>query len=78
MSLARDASVELRCLVGPDYGRIYDHQVVEAVMAANQDGRWHIPAASYQAKSPKRATTLYASDRDVFIWSTSETRSRLR
>ncbi|HZF08125.1 MAG TPA: DUF932 domain-containing protein [Thermoanaerobaculia bacterium] len=72
MSLARDASVELRCLVGPDYGRIYDHQVVGAVMAANQDGRWHIPAASYAAKSPKRATTLYASDRDVFIFLVDE------
>jgi hypothetical protein len=72
MSLDRDASVELRCLVGPDYGRIYDHQVVEAVMAANRDGRWHIPAASYQAKNPKRATTLYASDRDVFIFLVDE------
>jgi hypothetical protein len=72
MSLERDASVELRCLVGPDYGRIYDHQVVEAVMAVNQDGRWHIPAASYQAKNPKRATTLYASDRDVFIFLVDE------
>jgi hypothetical protein len=72
MSLDRDASVELRCLVGPDYGRIYDHEVVEAVMAANQDGRWHIPAASYEAKSPKRATTLYGSDRDVFIFLVDE------
>jgi hypothetical protein len=52
MSMDRDASVELRCLVGPDYGRIYDHEVVEAVIAANGDGRWHIPAASYQARTP--------------------------
>jgi len=59
---------ELRCIVGPDYGRIYDHQVVRAVIDVNQDGRWHVPAASYQAKNPKRATTLYASDRDVFVF----------
>jgi hypothetical protein len=72
MRLERDASVELRCLVGPDYGRIYDHEVVEAVIAANRDGRWHVPAASYEAKSPKRATTLYASDRDVFIFLVDE------
>jgi hypothetical protein len=63
---------ELRCIVGPDYGRIYDYQVVEAVMHVNADGRWHIPAASYQAKNPKRATTLYASDRDVFIFLVDE------
>ncbi|HEX4961385.1 MAG TPA: DUF932 domain-containing protein [Thermoanaerobaculia bacterium] len=63
---------KLRCIVGPDYGRIYDHEVVRAVMDANEDGRWHIPAASYQAKNPKRATTLYASDRDVFIFLVDE------
>jgi hypothetical protein len=63
---------ELRCLVGPDYGRIYDHEVVRAVMDANEDGRGHVPAASYQAKNPKRATTLYASDRDVFVFLVDE------
>ncbi|HXO20948.1 MAG TPA: hypothetical protein VOA87_13620 [Thermoanaerobaculia bacterium] len=72
MSLARDSSTELRCLVGPDYGRIYDHEVVEAVLKVNADGRWHVPAASYQAENPKRATTLYASDRDVFIFLVDE------
>ena len=60
--------LELRCLVGPDYGRIYDHEVVRAVRELNQDGRWRVPAASYSAQNPKRATTLYASDRDVFIF----------
>jgi hypothetical protein len=63
---------QLRALVGPDYGRIYDHQVVETVMVVNGDERWHIPAASYQARDPKRATTLYASDRDVFIFLVDE------
>ena len=63
---------ELRCIVGPDYGRIYDHEVVRAVLDANEDGRWHVPAASYQAQNPKRATTLYASDRDVFIFLVDE------
>jgi Domain of unknown function (DUF932) len=61
-------SLDLRCLVGPDYGRIYDHEVVRAVRALNRDGRWRVPAASYSATNPKRATTLYASDRDVFIF----------
>ena len=58
----------LRSLTSPSYGRIWDRQVVEGVENVNQDGRWQIPAASYSAKNPKRATTLYASDRDVFIF----------
>jgi len=57
---------ELRCMTSTGYGRIYDHKVVEAVQGVNADGRWQVPAATYQATNPKRATTLYASDRDVF------------
>ena len=74
MSLASDSSArqELRCLVGPEYGRIFDHEVVRAVMDANEDGRWKVPAASYEAKNPRRATTLYASDRDVFVFLVDE------
>jgi hypothetical protein len=63
---------ELRCIVGPDYGRIYDHEVVRAVLDVNEDGRWHVPAASYQSQNPKRATTLYSSDRDVFVFLVDE------
>ena len=59
-------------MVGPAYGRIFDHEVVAAVREMNDDGRWHIPAASYQATDPLRATTLYASDRDVFIFLVDE------
>lgn len=58
----------LRSLTSVSYGRIWDHEVVEAVEKVNQDGRWQIPAASYATTNPKRATTLYASDRDVFLF----------
>lgn len=58
----------LRAMTSTSYGRIWDHQVVEAVQKANEDGRWQVPAASYTTTNPKRATTLYASDRDVFIF----------
>ena len=58
----------LRSMTSTSYGRIWDRQVVEAVERVNQDGRWQVPAASYSATQPKRATTLYASDRDVFIF----------
>lgn len=58
----------LRAMTSTSYGRIWDSEVVESVERINQDGRWVIPAASYAATNPKRASTLYASDRDVFIF----------
>lgn len=58
----------LRSMTSTSYGRIWDRQVVEAVMRVNQDDIWKVPAASYSASNPKRATTLYASDRDVFVF----------
>lgn len=59
---------ELRAMTSTSYGRIWDQQVVECVQKMNTDGRWQVPAASYAASNPKRATTLYASDRDVFLF----------
>ena len=58
----------LRAITSESYGRIWDIEVVEAVDKANANGRWQIPYATYQKDNPKRATTLYASDRDVFIF----------
>jgi len=63
-----DDGLELRALTGGSYGRIWDHQVVESVVKVNANGNWKIPAASYAHRDPKLATTLYASDRDVFIF----------
>lgn len=59
---------ELRAMTSTSYGRIWDADVVKSVKAVNADGRWQIPAASYTTTNPRRATTLYASDRDVFIF----------
>jgi hypothetical protein len=59
---------QLRAMTSTSYGRIWDSQVVDAVERVNGDGRWQIPSASYATTNPKRATTLYASDRDVFIF----------
>jgi hypothetical protein len=58
----------LRSMTSTSYGRIWDIDVVKAVERVNTDGRWQIPSASYATMNPKRATTLYASDRDVFIF----------
>jgi len=72
--------VELRAATGPDYGRIYDHELVEAVqrIAGNGvgDTRWKVPGVldwstgmyNPRVDITKETTTLYASDRDVFLF----------
>jgi hypothetical protein len=75
-----DGRVELRAVTGPDYGRIYDHELVEAVQRIAGDGvgdtRWKVPGVldwSTGVYNPRvdvtrDTTTLYASDRDVFLF----------
>jgi hypothetical protein len=62
----------LRAITSSTYGRIYDLDLADAVMNI-QNGIWKVPSASYATKDPKRATTLYASDRDVFIFLVDDT-----
>ena len=71
---------ELRAVTGPDYGRIHDHELVAAVQRIAGDGtgdtRWKVPGVldwSTGVYNPrvdvsKETTTLYASDRDVFLF----------
>ena len=71
---------ELRAVTGPDYGRIYDHELVSAVqrIAGNGTGdtRWKVPGVldwSTGVYNPnvditRDTTTLYASDRDIFLF----------
>ncbi len=71
---------ELLAATGPDYGRIFDRDVVSAVMQVAGDGvgdtRWKVPGTLdwstnlYDPETPVSldTTTLYASDRDVFIF----------
>jgi hypothetical protein len=75
-----DGRLELRAVTGPEYGRIYDHELVAAVrrIAGNGvgDTRWKVPGSldwSTMRYNPhvdvtKDTTTLYASDRDVFLF----------
>jgi hypothetical protein len=77
--------IELRAATGPDYGRIYDHELVEAVrrIAGNGTGdtRWKVPGTldwSSMHYNPHvdittETTTLYASDRDVFLFLVDDT-----
>ena len=82
---AEDGRVELRAVTGPDYGRIWDHELVEAVMRIAGDGvgdtRWKVPGTldwATMVHNPfvevtRDTTTLYASDRDVFLFLVDDT-----
>lgn len=77
--------LELRAVTGPDYGRIWDHELVAAVMkiAGNGTGdtMWKVPGVldwATMTHNPfvditKDTTTLYASDRDVFLFLVDDT-----
>jgi len=64
----------VRAFTSTTYGRIWDVDVVHAVERINQDGRWQVPLKTYGGQNSKQATTLYASDRDVFVFLVDEAR----
>ena len=81
--LMEDEAVALRGITSPRYGRIHDRDVVDAVMkvAGNGTGdtRWKVPGCidwsnahgvhyNPNVEITKQNTTLYASDRDVFLF----------
>ena len=80
-----DGRMELRAVTGPDYGRIWDHELVAAVIdiAGNGTGdtMWKVPGVLDWATMThhpfvdvtKDTTTLYASDRDVFLFLVDDT-----
>jgi hypothetical protein len=72
---------ELRAATGPDYGRIFDWEILEPVkqLVDQSGGRWKVPGmmtgsrdgmAVYDPEIPVSmdTTTLFASDRDVFVF----------
>tara|TARA_R110000782_G_scaffold7051_3_gene23815 strand:- start:1477 stop:2676 length:1200 start_codon:yes stop_codon:yes gene_type:complete len=72
---------QLRAATGPDYGRIYDWEILEPIkqLVDASDGRWKVPGmmtgsrhgmAVYDPEIPVslETTTLFASDRDVFVF----------
>lgn len=77
---AYSSAFELMAVTGPEYGRIFDHEIVDAVqmVAGNGTGdeRWKIPGVMnwrtmiYDPNTPitKDTTTLFASDRDLFVF----------
>lgn len=80
-----NGKTELRAATGPDYGRVLDREIVDAVMriAGNGTGdtNWKVPGMLnwgnmlYDPLHPisKQTTTLFASDRDVFVFLVDDT-----
>lgn len=66
----------LRAANSASYGRVFDHELVKAVKQFADTGDWKIPGVlnwgnmHYDPEHPvsKNTTTLYASDRDVFVF----------
>jgi hypothetical protein len=67
---------ELRSVNGPNYGRIYDADVVDTLVERFGDGvtgQWRVPGEfGRQVTVTKENTTLYASDRDMFVFLADE------
>ncbi len=71
---------ELKAMTGPNYGRIYDHELIEIIQqiagSGTGDAPWKVPGAIdwstglYQpdVDVTTESTTLYASDRDCFVF----------
>jgi hypothetical protein len=74
----RNGRTELRAATSPSYGRIYDADVVSAVARMNErdDNRWKVPGVldwgtgiyNPHVDVTQETTTLYASDRDIFLF----------
>lgn len=66
----------LRAMTGPNYGRIWNREVVDALQKVAGDGvsgQWKVPGIGGQEIVVDRQnTTLYASDRDMFVFLADE------
>jgi hypothetical protein len=71
-----DYDNELRSVNGPNYGRIYDADVVDTLVEKFGDGvsgQWRVPGEfGSRVTITKENTTLYASDRDMFVFLADE------
>lgn len=68
--------VQLRAATGPRYGRIWDADVIRALVDRFGDGvtgDWRVPGIRGQRVAVTREnTTLYAGDRDMFVFLADE------
>ena len=73
---ADDDSSRLRAATGPNYGRVWNSDITGALMDRFGDGRtgdWRIPGEfGKDVVIGKHNTTLYGSDRDMFVFLADE------
>jgi len=69
----RNGSLDIAAVNSGTYGRIWDADVVGAVETYVDLDEWRVPSSSYSGTDPLRVTTLYASDRDIFLFLVNET-----
>lgn len=76
--LYKDGECQLRAATGPQYGRIWNSDLVRTLIDHCGDGatgQWRVPGEFGKAVDvTKENTTLYASDRDMFVFLADEER----
>lgn len=69
--------IEMRAATGPRYGRIWNEDIVKALLDRFGDGvtgDWRVPGEFGKAvQVTKDNTTIYGSDRDIFVFLADET-----
>jgi hypothetical protein len=67
---------DLRAATGPNYGRVWNSEVVDALVERFGDGisgAWRVPGEfGKRVTVDKQNTTLFASDRDMFVFLADE------
>lgn len=67
-----DGNVHARAVTGPQYGRIWNSDILTFLTSkfgSGTDGTWKVPGEfGKQVPITKANTTLYASDRDMFVF----------
>jgi hypothetical protein len=78
MLLYADGTMEARAFTGPRYGRIWNADIVSSLIHQVGDGAtgdWRVPGEfGKDVVVDKDNTTLYASDRDMFVFLADEKR----
>lgn len=74
--LQRNSSDTMRAATGPNYGRVWNEDIVRTLASRFGDGLsgdWRVPGEFGEAVEVTKAnTTLYASDRDMFVFLADE------
>lgn len=70
--------VDLRAATGPNYGRVWNAEIIDALQSKFGDGvtgHWRVPGEfGKRVTVTKDNTTLFASDRDMFVFLADEDR----